>query len=77
MTRQTALAKLLNSEGDNYLNLCPSKDINYSLGQIIIIQRALKWYDDEIDDINWREHIFGIVDLYCQIKSSEQSSLIR
>lgn len=53
MTRQKALAKLLNSEGDNY-----------SLVQIIIIQRALKWYDDEIDDINWREHIFGIVDMY-------------
>lgn len=53
MTRQTALAKLLNSEGDNY-----------SLGQIIIIQRALKWYDDEIDDVNWRAHIFGIVDMY-------------
>ena len=66
MTRQKALANLLKSEGDNY-----------SLGQIIIIQHALKWYDDEIDDINWREHIFGIVDLYCQIKSSEQSSLIR
>ena len=66
MTRQKALANLLKTEGDNY-----------SLGQIIIIQRALKWYDDEIDDEHWREHIFGIVDLYCQIKSSEQSSLIR
>lgn len=53
MTRQTALANLLKTEGDNY-----------SLVQIIIIQRALKWYDDEIDDDNWREHIFGIVDMY-------------
>lgn len=53
MTRQKALAKLLNSEGDNY-----------SLGQIIIIQRALKWYDDEIDDDNWREHIYFVISLY-------------
>lgn len=56
MTRQTALAKLLKSEGDNY-----------SLAQIMNIKRALNWYDDEIDDINWRDHIFDIVELYNQI----------
>ena len=58
MTRQTALAKLLNSEGDNY-----------SLDQIIIIQRALKWYDDEINDLYWKDHIKQIVELYVHVQT--------
>ena len=64
MTRKEALEKLM-------------AETPCSIDQIIIIQRSLKWYDQEIDDKNWYEHIYNIVDLYVQSKSSVPSSLIR
>ena len=54
MTRQKALEKLM-------------AETPCSIEQIIIIQRALKWYDDEINDLYWKDHIRQIVELYVHV----------
>lgn len=53
MTRELALAKLLKEDGDNL-----------TIDEIIFIKAALRWYDDEINDLYWKDHIINIVDLY-------------
>lgn len=56
MTRQLALAKFLKEEGDNF-----------TINEITFIKEALKWYDDEINDLYWKDHIINIVDLYTYV----------
>lgn len=53
MTRELALAKLLKEEGDKL-----------TIDEICFIKKALRWYDDEINDLYWKDHIINIVDLY-------------
>ena len=53
MTRELALAKFLKEEGDNL-----------TISEICFIKQALKWYDDEINDLYYKDHIVNIIDLY-------------
>lgn len=57
MTRQLALAKLLKEEGDNL-----------TINEIKFIKDALKFYgDDDIDDVNWSEHLMNIIEMYAYV----------
>ena len=53
MTTKLALAKLLKEDGDKL-----------SIDEIKFIKAALRWYDDEINDLYWKDHIINVVDLY-------------
>ena len=56
MTRQMALAKVLQKYGDQF-----------SIEVIATIKEALKWYgEDDISDTDWDEHVAGILQIYCE-----------
>ena len=56
MTRKEAMKKLM-------------AETKCSIDQIILIQRALKWYDDQINDLYWKDHIRQIVELYVYVQT--------
>lgn len=54
MTRQKAMAKVLQKYGDKF-----------SIKQIMGIKAALKWYgEDDIIDDEWEDHVANIVEMY-------------
>lgn len=53
MKHQIALAKLLKEEGDKM-----------SISEIMHVKNALKWWEDDIDDYEWKTEIKAIVRTY-------------
>lgn len=53
MTRQEAFKRVVKKYGDIW-----------PVGSLVLVKNALMWYDDDILDDMWEDHISGIVQAY-------------